>query len=288
MLILLPRLQENASKCIAFDLCLIISVLSRCAFRNGNCRLITQRGSCADTVDDRHVTDVFQENCGFKSQELNEQADYEVPDDVAVRPARHWLINDLVLFVDSEDTPRIPKQLFDEVCNIRVAGVPGPVFRGQIEAVGQVLKIGAFLGLVFLVVLSFSAVYKLSTTNQMLATVVGGFLPMILRSFLKSPAPDIELGTVSFKSKMDEVIKNFRQLWPMYDLTFEAVTEDEEAADRSSKEAETIVPGANAEFCSQETDVRRNEKRSYGNRNAPDSCNNVDNGLELLDRKSVV
>jgi hypothetical protein len=80
------------------------------------------------------------------------------------------MINDLVLFVDSEDTPRIPKHLFEEVCNIRVAGVPGPVFRGQIEAIREVLKISAFLGLVFLVVLSFSSVYKLSTTNQLLAT----------------------------------------------------------------------------------------------------------------------
>ena len=173
----------------------------------------------------------LQENCGFKAQELNEQAPYEGPDDVAEEPLNHWMINDLVLFVDSEDTPRIPKQLFDEVTEIRVAGVPGPVYRGHIEALRQLAKIVLFILLVFIVVLSFGAVYRISTTNQMLATLVGGFLPMILRTFLAPPAPDVELGTVSFKSKMDEIIKNFCQYWPIYDLPFELVSNDLRAAD---------------------------------------------------------
>jgi len=173
----------------------------------------------------------LQENCGFKAQELNEQAHYEGSDDVAEKPPNHWMINDLVLFVDSEDTPRIPKQLFDEVTQIRVAGVPGPVYRGHIEAFRQLIQIVLFILFVFIVVLSFGAVYKISTTNQMLATLVGGFLPMILRTFLAPPAPDVELGTVSFKSKMDEVIKNFCQYWRVYDLPFELVPEDEDAGE---------------------------------------------------------
>ena len=186
----------------------------------------------------------LQENCGFKAQELNEQADYEGSDDVAEKPPNHWMINDLVLFVDSEDTPRIPKQLFDEVTQIRVAGVPGPVYRGHIEAFQQLIKIVLFILFVFIVVLSFGAVYKISTTNQMLATLVGGFLPMILRTFLAPPAPDVELGTVSFKSKMDEVIKNFCQYWPIYDLPFELVEDEKDAknekdGDEKSERSET-------------------------------------------------
>jgi len=169
----------------------------------------------------------LQENCGFKAQELNEQASYEGSDDVAEKPPNHWMINDLVLFVDSEDTPRIPKQLFDEVTQIRVAGVPGPVFRGHLEALRQLFRIVLFIGFVFVIVLSFGAVYKISSTNQTLATVVGGFLPMILRMFLAPPAPNVEMGTVSFKSKMDEVIKNFCQYWPIHDLPFELIPDDE-------------------------------------------------------------
>jgi len=181
------------------------------------------KGRIRDLEQVTSLPSSLQENCGFKAQELNEQASYEGADDVAKKPPNHWMINDLVLFVDSEDTPRIPKQLFDEVTQIRVAGVPGPVYRGYIEAYQQLLKIVLFIVFVFLIVLSFAAVYRISTTNQMLATLIGGFLPMILRTFLAPPAPDVELGTVSFKSKMDEVIKNFCQYWPIYDLPFELV-----------------------------------------------------------------
>jgi len=177
----------------------------------------------------------LQENCAFKAQELNEQADYEAPDDVARKPANHWMINDLVLFVDSEDTPRIPVQLFHEVIQIRVAGVPGPIYRGHIEAFQELSKIVLFVLFVFLVVLSFGSVHKISQTNQTLATLVGGFLPRMLRMFLAPPRPEVELGTVSFKSKMDEIIKNFCQYWPVYDLPFEVVTDEDSDDDAEAK-----------------------------------------------------
>jgi len=178
----------------------------------------------------------LQENCGFKAQELNEQADYEASDDVARKPPNHWMINDLVLFVDNEDTPRIPIQLFNDVIQIRVAGVPGPIYRGHIEAFHNLSKIVFFVVFVFLVVLSFGSVHKISATNQTLATLVGGFMPRMLRMFLAPPRPEVELGTVSFKSKMDEVIKNFCQYWPIYDLPFELVGDDD---DDNSSDAKT-------------------------------------------------
>lgn len=42
-------------------------------------------------------------------------------DDFSAFPPRHWDINDLVLFVDSEDMPRIPKRIFDDACEIKVS-----------------------------------------------------------------------------------------------------------------------------------------------------------------------
>ena len=177
------------------------------------------------------VTVLCMRACGLQAQELNEQAEYEASDDIVAKPANHWMINDLVLFVDSEDVPRIPKQLFDEVTQIRVDGVPGPVYLGHLEALRQLFRIVLFIGFVFIIVLSFGAVYKVSSTNQTAAVVVGGFLPMILRMFLAPPPPNVEMGTVSFKSKMDEVIKNFSQYWPIHDMPFELIPGDEEAAE---------------------------------------------------------
>jgi len=59
-----------------------------------------------------------------------------------------------------------------------------------------------------------------------LATLVGGFLPLMLR-VMAPRRPEKELKTVSFRSKMDEVIKKFYQYWPIYDLPFEVVEEVE-------------------------------------------------------------
>jgi len=75
----------------------------------------------------------------------------------------------------------------------------------------------------------------------MLATLVGGFLPIMLKTFLAPPTPDVEIGTVSFKSKMDEVIKNFCQKWPIYDLPFKLVIDekkDDEKKDGEKTEGE--------------------------------------------------
>ena len=195
----------------------------------------------------------LQENFAFKAQELNQQASYECPDNVAINPANHWMINDLVLFVDNEDTPRIPVQLFHDVIQIRVAGVPGPIYRGHIEAFQQLSKIVLFVVFVFLVVLSFGSVHKISATNQTLATLVGGFLPRMLRMFLAPPRPEVELGTVYFKSKMDEIIKNFCQYWPIYDLPFEVVKDEDNDQNAEAKkdlnnssDLQIIVPRYNS------------------------------------------
>ena len=183
----------------------------------------------------------LQENRAFKSQELNEQAEYELCDDVSVKPPRHWFVNDLVLFVDNEDMPRIPKKLFKNVCGIKVAGVPGPVYRGLMLGMKQFLKIVVFIVFVFMVVLTFGSVYEMSNTNQMLAALAGGSLPFILRTFMEPDKPDIEMGTVSFKSKLDEVIKNFAQIWPMFDFSFELYKEEEEEMESGDeKEDESL------------------------------------------------
>ena len=187
---------------------------------------------------------VLQENRGFKSVENSEQDEYEMPDDVSDKPARHWMINDLVLFVDNEDMPRIPRKLFEDVCQIRVAGVPGPVYRGLMLAGRQFLKIVIFILFVFVVVLSFGNVYQVSSTNQMLAALAGGSLPFILRTVMEPEKPDIEIGTVSFKSQLDEIIKNFVQYWPIYDFPFDLYKPEEAKPEDAGNEANKVDGGS--------------------------------------------
>ena len=49
-----------------------------------------------------------------------------------------------------------------------------------------------------------------------------------MKTFMAPTKPDIEIGTVSFKSKLDEIIKNYKQKWPVYDFPFELWTEEDE------------------------------------------------------------
>ena len=67
----------------------------------------------------------LQENRGFKAAEASEQADYESTDDLSKEQKNTWIINDLILFIDNDDNPRIPKKLFEETCEIRVPRKPG-------------------------------------------------------------------------------------------------------------------------------------------------------------------
>ena len=205
------------------------------------------KGRIRDMEEVTSLPSYLQENRGFKSQEQSEQAEYEQPDDVASNT--QWLINDLVLFIDNEDMPRIPTQLFEDVCNIRVAGAPGPVYLSLLKATKSFLMICAFLCFMFLVVLSFGEVYQVSTTNQMLATLAGGLLPFILKIFIQANKPDIELGTVSFRSKLDEIIKNFFQTWPMYDFPLTVMNQEKAEKPEEKPDDAFATTGCICEYC---------------------------------------
>ena len=284
----------NASALLKYVM-LILTILVYCGdcFNNMQKKYVKMNRALFNEVKHRikdleNVTSLpssLQENCAFKSQELNEQAPYEASDDVARKPVNHWMINDLVLFVDSEDTPRIPIQLFNDVIQIRVAGVPGPIYRGHIEAFQQLFRIVLFVIIVFLVVLSFGSNFKISATNQTLAIMVCGFLPRMLRMFMVPPRPEVELGTVSFKSKMDEVIKNFCQCWPMCDLPFEVVEDEDKdqnaEAKTDSNDSRNELPTTEE---SKRDDEQNNHEYSIDNRYTDDDFDEFDgsNAQQLL------
>lgn len=59
----------------------------------------------------------------------------------------------------------------------------------------------------------------------MLATMAGGFMPFIFSNILKPASPLVETKLVSFKSKLEEIIINFCQPWPMDDFVFDVERE---------------------------------------------------------------
>jgi hypothetical protein len=76
------------------------------------------KGRVSGVAELTALPSLLQDNMGFKASDDN--GSNKLADDFAVSPRQHWNISDLILFIDSEDTPRIPKQIFDDACDIRV------------------------------------------------------------------------------------------------------------------------------------------------------------------------
>jgi len=98
------------------------------------------------------------------------------------------------------------------------------------------LKLTLFILLVFLIVFSFGNAYDISSTNQTIAALAGGSLPLIFRTLMKPEKPDMEIGTVSFQLRMDEVMHQFARHWPICDLSLRLSPD----ADAPSKKADSL------------------------------------------------
>jgi preprotein translocase subunit SecG len=86
------------------------------------------------------------------------------------------------------------------------------------------LLICVFLFFVVVVILAFGEEYGISATNQMFATLAGGFLPYILRFVLfKQPEPvTVDPDNLSFKSKFKEQIEEYTQNWQIANIRIDS------------------------------------------------------------------
>ncbi|CAH1797727.1 unnamed protein product [Owenia fusiformis] len=168
----------------------------------------------------------LQENRGFKSKVITEQGDHEEPDKLSSERSMHWNVNDLVLFVTKYDLHYLPVKLFYAITMIEVAGAPGSVYKSMLHAWRRFGQIVIFLGFLVMAVNIFGSIYKVGSMSQTLATLTGGIFPFILRNFVSSEAKPIELNSITFRRKVDEVIAHYKEDWPISDLPFE-IDEDQ-------------------------------------------------------------
>ncbi|CAC5415794.1 unnamed protein product [Mytilus coruscus] len=166
-----------------------------------------------------------------------------------------WLINGLILFLDKNDTPYITSKFFFDTCYMEQAGVPGPLVVSLLRATQRFMLICVFLFFVVIVILAFGNEYGISATNQMFATIAGGFLPYILRWVLfKQPEPvAVDPNNLSFKSKFRRKIKEYKEHWEVSDIiidtfkTIETVDDNDvkctaaETGDEKKSQNEVIV-----------------------------------------------
>ena len=77
-----------------------------------------------------------------------------------------------------------------------------------------------FLLFVALIVIIFSDEYSMSGLNQMLATVMTGVLPYLIKTVLIKKHADLDIDTddVNFLNSLEKVINCYEQNWPIDDI----------------------------------------------------------------------
>lgn len=130
-----------------------------------------------------------------------------------------WQTSSLLLFLDKRDTPFTPEKFFYDTICLDYCGAPGPLYVTFTAAAWSFGYILLFLLFVFVVVMAFGDAYSVSSTNQLLATAAGGFVPFLFRYVFKSPdPPSLRTDSVQFQSQFHQAINRYAQNWPVYDL----------------------------------------------------------------------
>ncbi|CAG5118880.1 unnamed protein product, partial [Candidula unifasciata] len=155
-----------------------------------------------------------------------------------------WQTFGMLVFLDKKDTPLTPEKFFYETITLNYFGCPGPIYRNVCSAVWDFLKILMFLMFVFVVVMALGDAYQISTTNQLLATVVGSFVPFIFRYFFPSSldVDHIDGSSIQFKTELHKAINSYTQSWPVFDIIPVSVKEWEMHELSNLPEESTLNP----------------------------------------------
>uniref|UniRef100_A0A0B7B8C8 PLAT domain-containing protein n=1 Tax=Arion vulgaris TaxID=1028688 RepID=A0A0B7B8C8_9EUPU len=204
-----------------------------------------------------------------------------------------WKLGQLLLFLDCFDTPRIPLRLFQKLCQVRVHGAPGPVYINLIAATGKFMIIVVFLTFVMIVVMAFGNVYEMSNTNTTLATLAGGFVPMLLKNVLSSKGARLSLKTVSFKGQIDEIIGEYKQYWPLTDFLVSRSVEEENADEKENGKKEISDEHFEAEKMDKQVDSKnkspnqkKNDEKSEESKPKFDAQSDYNKNRDLTRRQS--
>ncbi|KAK6177354.1 hypothetical protein SNE40_015472 [Patella caerulea] len=172
-----------------------------------------------DKITDTAQADAMcQENTVFRVEcENNSKPDiYLMVRDGIIK----WQTSGFLVFLDQEDTPYFSEKFFFEAVEMKYHGCPGPLYRNIFGTFLEFFKLILFLSFFVIVVMAFGDVYNISSTNQMLATVAGGLMPVIFRHVFagKGTDPTLNTDSVQFQAEFNATLRRFQQSWPVYDI----------------------------------------------------------------------
>lgn len=130
-----------------------------------------------------------------------------------------WHCKALVCFVDVTDTPRMPRLLFDLICQLEVPGSPGKLVLRVLDVIKDILFMVLFLAFVLFVVMMFRAVHVLTTTQQMLFTLAGSLLPfltIVSRISSATQGSGSHFNSYAFSGAINDIlIRKYLEGWPV-------------------------------------------------------------------------
>ncbi|XP_046568117.1 uncharacterized protein LOC124276529 [Haliotis rubra] len=136
-----------------------------------------------------------------------------------------WKTKGLLVFLNNMDRSFTPEKFFFETIKMNHDGCPGKLWKNTLAAFYSFVKIMVFLFFVVLVVLAFGT--QISTTNQMLATLAGGFIPFVFRKFFMSGSGSLTVHTesIQFLAEFNKTIANYTQKWSVADRSLTVSTD---------------------------------------------------------------
>lgn len=198
-----------------------------------------------------------------------------------------WKTSGMLIFLDRLDTPYTPEKFFHEVILLDCYGSPGPLYKQILDAIWSFGRILLFLFFVFVVVMAFGDAYKVSTTNQLLATVAGGFVPLLFRYVFAAGTKRDSLQTdgVQFKMHFHAAINSFVQNWPVHDISPNSLEEVPRNLARDSVFLSSTEARLGENPSPNSTDTRNMARPSTSSNHEPGSPTSLDLSDIMADDK---
>jgi hypothetical protein len=148
-----------------------------------------------------------------------------------------WQTKRVLVFLSNNDKLYVPARFFFQCTKFQHEGSPGPLDTSVLLALWSFIKILLFLLLIFTIVMAFGDAYRISSTNQLLATVAGGLVPFLFKSVLKSSSSSssVETDDILFQNELHDAILNYQQNWPVFDLVKAKSEESKKQADSQNE-----------------------------------------------------
>ena len=128
-----------------------------------------------------------------------------------------WNASRLVLFLDKEDIPYIPKKLLFELANMKHYYCPGKIHMLYLWAMYDFSKILTFLLFVFVVIFAFGQTNNVSSGRQSIAALGSGFLPLMLKKFLFENE-GVNKSNLRWYGMFRETLQKFSDRWHPVDI----------------------------------------------------------------------